>query len=62
MTHNVMFQHDIAGRALIRLTEVTLYRLGIHNSEHRQEIWREIIKLRLKTAILEIKDMEHRDT
>lgn len=57
-----LFQHEITGRSLIRLNEGTLYRLGIHNSEHRQEIWREIIKLRLKTAILEIRDLEHRDT
>ncbi|XP_054269106.1 protein aveugle-like [Macrosteles quadrilineatus] len=54
-------QHDITGRALIRLTESTLFRLGIHDSNHRQEIWREIIKLRLKTAILEIRDLEHKD-
>uniref|UniRef100_A0A1B6MMI4 SAM domain-containing protein n=1 Tax=Graphocephala atropunctata TaxID=36148 RepID=A0A1B6MMI4_9HEMI len=54
-------QHDITGRSLIRLNETTLFRLGIHNADHRQEIWREIIKLRLKTAILEIKDLEHRD-
>nr|CAD7461361.1 unnamed protein product [Timema tahoe] len=54
-------QHDITGRSLIRFNESTLVRLGVDNAEHRQEIWREIMKLRLKTDIIEIRDLERRN-
>nr|CAD7574752.1 unnamed protein product [Timema californicum] len=53
--------HDITGRSLIRFNESTLVRLGVDNEEHRQEIWREIMKLRLKTDIIEIRDLERRN-
>uniref|UniRef100_A0A1B6EFB1 SAM domain-containing protein n=1 Tax=Clastoptera arizonana TaxID=38151 RepID=A0A1B6EFB1_9HEMI len=53
--------HEITGRALVRINEGTLLRLGIENANHRQEIWREIMKLRLKTDILEIRDLERKD-
>ena len=46
------------GRSLIRLSENSLLRLGIVHPEHRQAIWREISKLRLKTNILLLKDLE----
>lgn len=55
------FQHDITGRALIRMNENTLLRLGIVNTEHREAIWREIMKQRLKTNIMEIRDLERRN-
>lgn len=59
---NICFlQHEITGRALFRINEGTLLRLGIENSNHRQEIWREIMKLKLKTDILEIRDLERKD-
>ncbi|GLV35057.1 aveugle [Carabus blaptoides fortunei] len=54
-------QHDITGRALIRMNENTLLRLGIVNTEHREAIWREIMKQRLKTNIMEIRDLERRN-
>jgi hypothetical protein len=38
-----------------------LLRMGVDNAEHRQEVWREITKLRLKTDILEIRDLERKD-
>ena len=53
-------QHDITGRALVRMHENTLLRLGISNPQHREYIWREIMKLRLKTDILEIRDLERK--
>jgi hypothetical protein len=56
-----ILQHDITGRSLVRINEITLLRLGIENAEHRQEIWREIMKLRLKTDIIEIRDLERRN-
>ncbi|XP_046406496.1 protein aveugle [Ischnura elegans] len=54
-------QHDITGRTLVRVNESTLLRLGVLNPDHRQEIWREIMKLKLKTDILEIRDLERRN-
>ncbi|XP_075214908.1 protein aveugle-like [Lycorma delicatula] len=55
-------QHEITGRVLVRINENSLLRLGIDNSAHRQELWREIMKLRLKTDILEIRDLERKDS
>ena len=49
-----------AGRSLIRLSENSLLRLGIVHPEHRQAIWREIAKLRLRTNILLLRDLERR--
>nr|CAG4652356.1 EOG090X0LJK [Triops cancriformis] len=53
-------QHGICGRALVRMNDLSLERMGIKNYEHREEIWRQITKLRLKTDILEMRDMEKR--
>ncbi|XP_046444542.1 protein aveugle-like [Daphnia pulex] len=57
---DLMIQHGICGRALLRMNDISLERLGIHNADHREEIWRQITKLRLKADILEMKDMERR--
>lgn len=57
----LFLQHDITGRALVRMHENTLLRLGIVNPQHREDIWREIMKLRLKTDILEIRDLERKN-
>ena len=46
------------GRSLVRLNENSLLRLEIVIPEHRQAILREISKLRLRTNILLLKDME----
>lgn len=54
----IYFQHEIIGRALIRINENQLYRMGITNPDHSQDICREILKLRLKTYILEFRDLE----
>lgn len=53
-------QHDITGRTLLRLKENSLLQLGIENAQHREDIWREIMKLRLKGDILYIRDLERR--
>lgn len=57
----IMFQHDVTGRVLLRINENILMRLGIVDEEHRMDIWREIMKLHLKTDILEIRDIERRN-
>nr|CAG4648426.1 EOG090X0LJK [Moina brachiata] len=56
----LIVQHGICGKALLRMNGVSLERLGIQNAEHREEIWRQITKLRLKSDILEMKDIERR--
>jgi len=58
---NLFLQHDITGRALLRLNDNSLLRLGITDMTHREAIWREILKLRLKTDIMEIRDLQRRD-
>lgn len=37
-----------------------VFRLGITDASHREAIWREILKLRLKTDIIEIRDLQRR--
>ncbi|GLG94499.1 Protein aveugle [Gryllus bimaculatus] len=54
-------QHEITGRTLLRINESTLMRLGIDVPQHRQVIWRQILKLRLKMDIVEIRDLERRN-
>lgn len=51
-------QHEITGRALLRLNDNSLQRMGIQNNRDREAIWREIVKQRLKTDIMEIRDLE----
>uniref|UniRef100_R4G818 Putative sarm protein with sterile alpha and armadillo motifs n=2 Tax=Rhodnius TaxID=13248 RepID=R4G818_RHOPR len=55
-------QHEITGRTLVRVNEGTLLRIGVDNPDHRQEFWREITKLRLKSDILEIRDLERKES
>ncbi|XP_037779926.1 protein aveugle-like [Penaeus monodon] len=55
---HLLIQHDITGKALVRMTEGTLIRLGIAHPEHLEAIWREILKLRLKADIQEMKEIE----
>ncbi|VEN57061.1 unnamed protein product [Callosobruchus maculatus] len=50
------------GRTLLRINDNSLLRLGITNDVHREAIWRQILKLRLKTDIMEIRDMQRRNT
>jgi len=54
----LFMQHEITGRALLRVTDNSLQRMGIENNRDREAIWREIVKQRLKTDIMEIRDME----
>ncbi|XP_058832934.1 protein aveugle [Topomyia yanbarensis] len=54
-----LFQrHEITGRALLRITDYSLNRMGIADEKDREDILREMIKQRLKTDIMEIRDME----
>ncbi|CAD7089088.1 unnamed protein product [Hermetia illucens] len=51
-------KHEITGRALLRINDNSLQRMGITDNRDREAIWREIVKQRLKTDIMEIRDLE----
>lgn len=51
-------EHEITGRSLIRLNLSGLERLGVKNEAHRDELYRTILKLKLKSDILDLKDLE----
>jgi hypothetical protein len=55
---DLFLQNNISGRTLLRMNSSALERMGISNQAHLQEIWREIIKLKLKSDILELRDIE----
>ncbi|XP_066952068.1 protein aveugle [Macrobrachium rosenbergii] len=55
---HLLIINDITGKALVRMSEGTLIRLGINHPEHLEAIWREILKLRLKADIQEMKEIE----
>ena len=50
--------HEITGRALVRMTDSTLSRMGVSDAKHREELLRNILKLKLKSDILELKNLE----
>ncbi|KAL3273473.1 hypothetical protein HHI36_014916 [Cryptolaemus montrouzieri] len=54
--------HEVTGRTLLRINDNSLLRLGITDVQHRDAIWRQILKLRLKTDIMEIRDIQKRNT
>ena len=58
MYGNVFLENEITGRSLIRINEQALLRMGIEDPEHRDQLARIIVKLKLKSDIIEIKDME----
>lgn len=61
MHYNHLFiQHDITGRSLIRMNDVNLEKLGVVNPDHRNEVLREILKLKLRGDIVELKEMENK--
>lgn len=51
-------EHEITGRVLLRIDDDSLYRMGIENNEHRDAILREILKQKLKTDIMEIRELQ----
>lgn len=48
----MFFEHDITGRSLVRITDTTLEKMGIEDGTHREELCREILKLKLKSDIV----------
>ncbi|CAG2100631.1 unnamed protein product [Medioppia subpectinata] len=55
---HAFLENEITGRSLVRITECTLERMGISDATHRDDICRIILKLKLKSDIIEIKDLE----
>lgn len=55
----LFIKHEITGRALLRLNDDSLKRMGIEYDADRDAILKELLKQRLKTDIMEIKDLEH---
>ena len=55
---HLFLEHEITGRSLIRISEVTLQRMGISNPQHCDEICRIIFKLKLKSDIPELLDLD----
>ncbi|OTF79389.1 protein aveugle-like protein [Euroglyphus maynei] len=52
--------NEITGRSLIRIQQDTLKRMGVDNPIHRDEMTRIILKLKLKSDMIEIKDLERK--
>jgi len=55
---HLFLEHDITGRSLVRINDISLEKMGIRDRQHRMDLVREILKLKLKSDILEIKDLE----
>ncbi|CAL4234513.1 unnamed protein product, partial [Meganyctiphanes norvegica] len=55
---HLFIMHDITGKCLVRMTEATLIRLGIKDPLHREAIWREILKVKLKADTQEMMEIE----
>lgn len=44
---------------MLRINDSSLMRMGIVSHHDRETIWREIVKQRLKTDIMEARDLEY---
>lgn len=59
---NTFLEHEITGRSLVRLRDQTLKTMGIESEEDREGLMRIILKLKLKSDIIEIKDLQKKAT
>lgn len=55
---HLFLEHEMTGRSMVRMTDATLIRLGITDEKHRDDLLRIILKLKLKSDILEMKALE----
>ncbi|KAF8783240.1 Protein aveugle like protein [Argiope bruennichi] len=55
---SLFLENDITGRSLLKMNDSTLERMGIKEKTHREVICTEILKLKLKSDILELKDLQ----
>jgi len=57
---NLFVEHEITGRSMVRMNAVSLSRMGIADARHRDDLLRTILKLKLKSDILDLKDLERK--
>lgn len=57
---DLLTEHDVGGRTLIRMNEIKLEKIGITNVEHRHELMQHILRLRLKHEMADLKNLEQR--
>lgn len=55
---DLFLKHEITGRSLCRITDNMLERMGIELQDHRDELRRIIMKLKLKSDMVKLKDLE----
>ena len=58
MYGHLFVEQEITGRSLVRMNEATLARMAVSNPAHRDELCRAILKQKLKSDILDLKDLE----
>lgn len=54
----LFLEHEITGRSLCRINDNMLARMGIELQDHRDELRRIIMKLKLKSDMVKLKDLE----
>jgi len=57
---HVFMAQEVNGKVLVGLSQGSLARLGVVNPKHHDDIWRQILKLRLKLDIQEMKEIQMR--
>lgn len=62
MYGNLFLEQEITGRSLVRMNDITLERMGVGDAKHRDELCGLILKLKLKSDILEMKDLEKKNS
>lgn len=60
MYGNLFVEHEITGRSMVRMNAASLSRMGIADPRHRDDLLRTILKLKLKSDILDLKDLERK--
>lgn len=55
---DLFLHHEITGASLCRVTDNMLERMGIQLQDHRDELRRIILKLKLKSDMVRLKDLE----
>ncbi|KAK7101254.1 uncharacterized protein [Littorina saxatilis] len=57
---DLLTEHDVGGRTLIRMNDIKLEKIGITNVEHRYELMQHILRLRLKHEMADLKNLDQR--
>ncbi|KAL3870115.1 hypothetical protein ACJMK2_042727 [Sinanodonta woodiana] len=57
---DLLLEQEVTGRTLIRCNDFKLERMGISNSNHRNELMQHILRLRLKHETVELKNLDQK--